>query len=197
MFNGIIKNTGKINKISKKKNNYIIEIYTKMRFTKNEIGSSIACSGVCLTLEKYNKNLIRFYISKETLSKTIFKFSKIGDIINLEKSIKYGHRISGHLIQGHVDNTSFVKSIKLIGKSWLIYFKLSKKYKKNLVGKSSIAINGVSLTISNILKDGFKIAVIPKTLNLTNLIFLKKNDLVNVEFDILGKYIKNFLKQKS
>jgi len=196
MFNGIIKNTGKINKIWKKNNNCIIEILSKMKFVKKEIGSSIACSGACLTLEKYNKNLIKFYISKETLRKTIFEFSKKDDFINLEKSIKYGHRISGHLMQGHVDCTCSVKSINMVGKSWLIYFKLSRKHKNNLVQKGSIGINGVSLTISKILNDGFQIAVIPKTLKLTNLIFLKKKDLVNVEFDILGKYINNFLKQK-
>ena len=87
MFNGIIKNTGKISKIYKKNNNCFIEIFSKMKFTKNEIGSSISCSGACLTVEKCNKNHVKFYVSKETLNKTIFKSSKKGDIINLEKSL--------------------------------------------------------------------------------------------------------------
>ena len=194
MFNGIIKNTGKISKIYKKSNNCFIEIFSKMKFTKNEIGSSISCSGACLTVEKCNKNHVKFYVSKETLNKTIFKSSKKGDIINLEKSLKYGDRISGHFVQGHVDGTSTVKKIHFVGKSWLINFKLLKKYNKYLVSKGSITINGVSLTIAKILKYGFQISIIPQTLRLTNLIYLKEKDLVNVEFDILGKYIKNVIK---
>ena len=194
MFNGIIKNTGKISKIYKKENNCFIEIFSKMKFTKNEIGSSISCSGACLTVEKSNKNHVKFYVSKETLNKTIFKSSKKGDIINLEKSLKYGDRISGHFVQGHVDSTCSVKKIHFVGKSWLINFKLLKKYNKYLVSKGSITINGVSLTIAKILKYGFQISIIPQTLRLTNLIYLKEKDLVNVEFDILGKYINNVIK---
>ena len=194
MFNGIIKNTGKISKIYKKNDNCYIEISTKMKFTKSEIGSSISCSGACLTIENYNRNLVKFYVSKETLNKTTFKTSKSGDIINLEKSLKYGNRISGHFVQGHVDITSSIKKILFIGKSWLINFKLLKRYKKYLVPKGSITINGVSLTITKILRFGFQISIIPQTLKLTNLIYLKERDLVNVEFDILGKYIKSITK---
>ena len=194
MFNGIIKNTGKIVKLYSKNNNCIIEILSKMKFTKNEVGSSVSCSGVCLTVEQYRKNLVKFYLSKETLNKTTFKTSKKGDIVNLEKSLKYGNRISGHFVQGHVDTTSTVKKIDFVGRSWVINFKLTKNYKKNLVQKGSITINGVSLTISKVMKDGFQISVIPQTLKLTNLIKLKKKDLVNIEFDILGKYLRSFIK---
>ena len=196
MFNGIIKNTGKISKIYKKGSDCTIEIRSTMKFSKSEIGSSVACSGACLTLDKCNNKLIKFYISKETLNKTIFKLSKKGDLINLEKSIKYGQRISGHFVQGHVDTTCFVKTIHAVGRSWLIYFILFKRYKKYLVQKGSVTINGVSLTISKILKDGFQVTIIPKTLKLTNLIFLKKKDFVNVEFEVLGKYVNNFSKKK-
>ena len=165
-----------------------------MKFSSDEVGSSISCSGACLTVESFNKNLVKFYISNETLKKTIFKNSKKGDIINLEKSLKYGQRLSGHFVQGHVDTTSVIKKIYFIGKSWLINFKLTKRYKKYIIQKGSITINGVSLTIAKILKDGFQIAIIPKTLKLTNLIYLKEKDLVNVELDVLGKYIKGFIK---
>tara|TARA_B000000460_G_C21488600_1_gene380491 strand:- start:160 stop:744 length:585 start_codon:yes stop_codon:yes gene_type:complete len=194
MFNGIIKNTGIINKIYKKNNNCLLEILSKMKFSKSDIGSSVSCSGACLTVEDFKKNLVKFYVSKETLSRTIFKSSKKGDIVNLEKSLKYGERISGHFVQGHVDTTAIIKKIIYLGKSCLINFNLSKKYKKFLVQKASITINGVSLTISKILKDGFQIAVIPKTLKLTNLIYLNEKDFVNVELDIFGKYIKIFFK---
>ena len=194
MFNGIINYTGRVKNILIKKNDCILEILTKMKFSKKEVGSSISCSGVCLTLENFKKNMIKFYVSKETLSKSNFKVTKRGDIINLEKSLSFGQRVSGHFVQGHVDTTCVVNKIKIIGKSWLITFKLPNKHKKLLVSKASITINGVSLTIAKIIKNGFQIAIIPKTLQLTNLIYLKEKDLVNIEFDILSKYIKNFMK---
>ena len=194
MFNGIIKHTGKISRINKSNNNCIIEILSKIKFSKNEIGSSISCSGTCLTLEKYKGNISKFYISKETLNRTNFKSSNKGDLINLEKSLKYDDRISGHFVQGHVDTTGTIKKIDFVGKSWFVSFKLPKKYMKYLIQKGSITINGVSLTISKILKDGFQIVVIPQTLKLTNLVYLKEKDVVNIEFDVLGKYIKKFLK---
>jgi len=197
MFNGIITHTGKIRKIYKKNNNCILVVQSKMKFKKNEKGSSISCSGACLTLEQYNKNISKFYISKETLKRTIFKSSKIGDIVNLEKSMKLGNRISGHFVQGHVDRTSKVDKIINIGKSWLISFKLLKKYRKYLVNKGSITINGVSLTIAKILKNSFQISIVPHTLKSTNLTKLKVNDTVNIEFDILGKYIQNFKKNEN
>ena len=196
MFNGIIKNTGKISGFYKKNNNCILYILSKIKFTKSEIGSSVSCSGACLTLEKNNKNLSKFYLSKETLNRTIFKFSKKGDILNLEKPLKYRERISGHFVQGHVDSIAIVKKINLVGKSWLISFKLSKKFRKFIIQKGSITINGVSLTIAKILSNGFQIAVVPQTLRLTSLIHLKEKDIVNIEFDFLSKYIKNFLDKK-
>ena len=174
MFSGIIKNTGKINKIVRSDNSCSLEIYSKIKFRKNEIGSSISCSGTCLTLEKYKKNLSKFYISSETLDKTNFKKIKKGDVINLEKSLKFGDRISGHFVQGHIDTTASVASIKIIGKSWFIRFNTTRKYKKYLITKGSIAINGVSLTISKIINNCFEIVIIPHTLKNTNLYDLKK-----------------------
>ena len=194
MFSGIIKHTGKINFISRKKNNCSIEIVSKIKFSKSDIGSSISCSGTCLTLEKYKGILSKFYISKETLKRTNFKYLSKGDVINLERSLKFGERISGHFVQGHIDTTGQIKQINIIGKSWFIKFKLNKKYMKYIIQKGSISINGVSLTISKKLIDGFEIVIIPHTLKLTNLIYLKKGSIVNIEFDVLGKYIKNFLR---
>ena len=174
MFSGIIKNVGIINRIYINKKNCSLEIYSKIRFTKG--------------------NISKFYISKETLNKTIFKSSKKGDVINFEKSIRFGDRLSGHFVQGHVDTTSKVKKITRYGKSWLVDFVLAKNHMKNLVSKGSITINGVSLTIANLNKFGFQISLIPKTLASTNLIRLKKGDQVNIEFDIIGKYIKKYIK---
>jgi len=194
MFNGIIKNTGKIKSIIKSNNNCSIEILSNIRFSNNEIGSSVSCSGACLTVEKFYKSTAKFYVSKETLNRSNFKTTKKGDIINLEKSLKFGDRVSGHFVQGHVDTTAVITKISNIGKSWLIDLKIKKNFKKYIVIKGSITVNGVSLTISKILKGGFQVSVIPHTLKLTNLFFLKSGSLVNIEFDVLGKYIKNFLK---
>tara|TARA_Y100000590_G_C15442162_1_gene909283 strand:- start:303 stop:887 length:585 start_codon:yes stop_codon:yes gene_type:complete len=194
MFSGIIKHIGRVKKIYKRKTYCTIEILSNMKFSKKELGSSISCSGTCLTLEKYQNKSTKFYISKETLNRTNFKYVNTGDLINMEKSLMYGDRISGHFVQGHVDTTGIIKSIDFIGKSWFIDFKLEKKYKKYLIEKGSITINGVSLTISKILNDGFQVVIIPQTLKLTNLVHLKKKSVVNIEFDVLGKYIKSFLK---
>ena len=195
MFNGIVNHTGKIFHIYKRNNNCLLEIKSGIKFKVSELGSSISCSGACLTLEKYHKNISKFYISKETLKKTIFKSSKKGDIINLEKSMKFSDRISGHFVQGHVDATCKVDKIIPLGKSWLVTFKLLNKYRKYLIEKGSITINGVSLTIVKILKSSFQISIVPHTLKLTNLVNLKVNDSVNIEFDVLGKYIRNFIKK--
>ena len=165
-----------------------------MKFKPNDLGSSVCCSGACLTLEQVKKNLLNFFLSRETINRTTFKFLKKGDVVNLEKPMKYGDDISGHFVQGHVDTTATIKNIISVGRAWKIYFNFNSKYKKFTVEKGSIAINGVSLTISKIFKDCFQVVVIPKSLKMTNLIHLKKKDLVNIEFDILGKYIKNFIK---
>ena len=192
MFNGIIFNTGKVKKKHISSSGLILTINSKINInSKKEIGSSICCSGACLTLTKYkNKNLF-FYISKETIKRSNLSMLKINDIVNLEKPIKFGDRISGHFIQGHIDTTARVKKIKLSGKSWCIDFSLEKKFKKYLINKGSIAVNGVSLTIAKVKQNVFQVVVIPHSLKLTNLIKLQEKDLVNIEFDILLKYIKN------
>ena len=194
MFNGIIYNQGVITNIKKNPKyvlgSLVIEITSDIKLKKKDIGESVCCDGVCLTLIGIkNKKSFYFYLSKETLQRSNFKKVKIGKIINMEKSLHFGKKISGHYTQGHVDTTAEVKEIRVIDKTWFIDIKIPKKFKKYLVEKASISVNGVSLTISKISKAGFKIAVIPHTLKLTNLIGLKKNDLINIEFDIFGKYL--------
>jgi len=194
MFNGVIYNQGTIIDIRKSSKyvsgSCVIEISSKIRFKKNDIGESVCCDGVCLTLIRIKKKSFLFYLSKETLKRSNFKHSKIGDIINIEKSLLYGQKVSGHFVQGHVDTTAKVKSINIIDKSWVIRFKLlDKKLYKSLIEKASIAINGVSLTISKIAHASFEISVIPHTLKLTNLKKLKVKDIVNVEIDIFSKYL--------
>ena len=193
MFNGIIYNTGKIKIIKKNKNSFVIGLKSKLKFRKRDIGSSVCCNGVCLTLTEISKSLIFFYISSETLGRTNFRDLKINQNINLEKSLVYGQKLSGHYIQGHVDTTAKVKKIDFVDSSWLMKLEIKKtNFIKFLEEKASISINGVSLTISKVSKNFFFLNIIPHTLKLTNLKDLKKDDLVNVELDIFGKYIYKY-----
>jgi len=153
----------------------------------------VSCNGVCLTIIKIKKNLINFYISGETLRRSNFKLIKINQTINLEKSLSYGQKISGHFSQGHVDTIAKIQKIRFYDKTWLLKLKIKdNKLKKFIVEKASISINGVSLTISKVNNNYFEINVIPHTLKLTNLKNLKTNDIVNVELDIFSKYIYKY-----
>ena len=193
MFNGIIYNQGIVKKILISKKGISIFIYSKIPVNKKRIGISISCDGVCLTLVSIKKNILEFYLLKETVKRSRFKYLKIGDKINLELPLKYGQDISGHICQGHVDTTSKIINIYKKGASRVLEFSINKKYKKILIEKASILINGISLTISKITKKGFEVWIIPHTLKLTNLSNIKINSIVNVEFDILSKYVKNYL----
>ena len=193
MFNGIIYNTGKVEIIEKNRNSIFLGIRSNLRLNNKDLGTSISCNGVCLTLTKIKKGLIFFYISIETIKRSNFKSIKVGQIINLEKSLIYGQKISGHFTQGHVDTTGKVKKINLIDRSWdLILEVQNKSFLKYLEEKASISVNGVSLTISKVKRNYFHLNIIPHTLKLTNLSKLKVNDLVNLELDIFGKYIYKY-----
>ncbi len=195
MFNGIIFNKGTIKNIKKNTKSILIGIKSNLKIKKEELGSSISCNGVCLTLVKIDKKIIYFYISIETIRRSNFSKIKIGDEVNLEKSLVYGQKISGHFTQGHVDTTAKVKKILLVDNSWILKLEFkNKKLIKHLEEKASISINGVSLTISKISNKNIILNIIPHTLKLTNLKNLRLNDIVNVELDIFGKYIYKYTK---
>ena len=194
MFNGIIYNQGIIKGIKKNpryvSGSLVIEIASNIKFKKSDIGESVCCDGVCLTLIRIKKRSFLFYLSKETLKRSNFKYAKIGKYINIEKSLLHGQKISGHYVQGHVDSTAKVKKISIIDKTWIIKLELkNRRLNKYLIEKASISINGVSLTLSKVAKGYFEINVIPHTLKLTNLRNLKIKAIVNIELDIFGKYI--------
>ena len=194
MFNGVIYNQGVVKSVKKSpkyiSGSLVIEIASNIKFKKSDIGESVCCDGVCLTLIRIKKKSFLFYLSKETIKRSNFKYTKVGKYINIEKSLLNGQKISGHYVQGHVDTTAKVKKISIIDKTWIIKLELeNRKLHKYLIEKASISINGVSLTISKVIKKYFEINVIPHTLKLTNLKNLKNNDIVNVELDIFGKYI--------
>jgi riboflavin synthase len=196
MFNGIIFNKGSVIKILKRPKGLNIFVKSDINLTKKDIGVSVSCDGVCLTLITIKQKIMEFYLSNETIKRSKFKYLKKNELINLELPLKYGQKISGHICQGHVDTIGKVLSVKKIDKSYLFDFSISLKEKKNIIEKASISINGISLTISKVTKKGFQIWVIPHTLKLTNLSKVKKGSLVNIEIDILSKYVKNFFHEK-
>ena len=196
MFNGIIFNRGTVKKILKRPKGINIFIQSNIKLSKKDIGVSVACDGVCLTLITIKNTIMEFYLSNETIKRSKFRFLKINDQINLELPLKYGQKISGHICQGHVDTIGKVKDIKKIDKSYLFNFEIPLKERKNIIEKASICINGISLTISKVTKNGFQIWVIPHTFKLTNLSKINRGNLVNVEIDILSKYVKKFFNEK-
>jgi len=196
MFNGIIYNQGTVTKIIKRPKGLNIFVKSSLKVSNKDIGLSVACDGVCLTLISFKSKLMEFYLSKETLVRSKFQHLKTKDVINLELPLKYGTKISGHICQGHVDTTAKVINIKKVDKSYLFEFEVPIKERKNLIEKASICVNGISLTISYVSKKGFQIWVIPHTFNETNLSTIKKKDLVNIEIDILSKYVRNYFNAK-
>jgi len=196
MFNGIIFNQGVIKNIEKRPKGINIFVKSDLKLSKKDIGVSVSCDGVCLTLITISAKIMEFYLSNETIKRSKFKFLKVKDRINLELPLKYGQKISGHICQGHIDTVGKILNIKTIDKSYLFDFEIIKKERINLIEKASVCINGISLTISTITKKGFQIWVIPHTFKLTNLSTLKKSSLVNIEIDILSKYVRNYFNEK-
>ena len=196
MFNGIIFNKGVLIKTFKRPKGTNVFIKSDLKLYSKDIGVSVDCDGVCLTLISIKNKMMEFYLSNETILRSKFKYLKNKDLINLELPLKYGQKISGHICQGHVDTVGKVLSINKIDKSYLFDFEMSSKERKSIIEKASICINGISLTISKVTKKGFQIWVIPHTFKLTNLSKLKKGSFVNIEIDILSKYVKNFFNEK-
>ena len=196
MFNGIIFNKGLITNISKRSKGINIFVKSDLKLSNKDIGVSVSCDGVCLTLITIKKKIMEFYLSNETVRRSKFKFLRVKDSINLELPLRYGQKISGHICQGHVDTTGKILNIKKADKSYIFDFEINSRERKNIIEKASICINGISLTISKKTKKGFQIWVIPHTYKLTNLSKVKKGSLVNIEIDILSKYVKNFFHAK-
>ena len=196
MFNGIIYNKGIITKIIKRPKGINIFVKSNFKLSNKDIGLSVACDGVCLTLISYKNKNMEFYLSKETIVRSKFRYLRLKDIINLELPLKYGTKISGHICQGHVDTVGKVSFIKKIDKSYLFEIEIPQKERKHLIEKASICVNGISLTISKVSKKGFQIWVIPHSYKETNLSKLNKSSLVNIEIDILSKYVRNYFNEK-
>ena len=192
MFSGIIENKGVVKEF-KKINDYRLVIDTDLKYKDIKKGSSVCCNGVCLTVvtkRKLAKKIkLRFDVSKETVKCTNFNQIKIGDSINIEKSLRVGDEISGHFVFGHVDDTAALVSSKKIDGSYELKFKIPRNLMKFITKKGSVSINGVSLTVNNINKNEITLNIIPYTWSKTNLNKLKIGDRINLEVDMLARYV--------
>ena len=197
MFTGIIEDLGQITKLSKAENNLNITLNSKL-VPQLKIDQSIAHNGVCLTVIDIDKQQNNYTVTAidETLQKTSFKDLKVGDLVNLERAMKLGDRLDGHLVQGHIDQIGQCIDIEDQKGSWLFTFEYAPANKNITIEKGSITVNGVSLTVIDSKDFSFKVAIIPYTYEHTNFRLLKKMDLVNLEFDLIGKYLAKLSKQK-
>ena len=191
MFTGIVESLGKITNINLDQGN--VDFTVKSDISKElKIDQSVSHSGVCLTVVDTNNGSHTVTAVKETLDKSSLKNFKLGDSINLERAMKLGDRLDGHMVQGHVDGVAKCLEVNLNQGSWIYKFEFDKSNESLLIEKGSICINGVSLTVFNIMDNKFDVTIIPYTYENTSFKELKKEDLVNIEFDMIGKYLSRF-----
>lgn len=196
MFTGIIEVMGEVCSLTKEGSNIHIEIKSAIS-SELKIDQSVAHNGVCLTVVKINDESYVVTAIKETLDKSNIGELKVGSVVNLERSMKLGERLDGHIVQGHVDQTAICTSIKEMDGSWYFTFKYDKKQQNITIEKGSITINGVSLTVVNSKENEFSVAIIPYTIEHTNFKSFKIGTKVNLEFDVVGKYLKRLMQQYS
>ena len=189
MFTGIIEDLGKVEALKTESTNLSITI--KSRLTPElRIDQSVAHNGVCLTVVDINGDSYTVTAIKETLDKSALGFLKVGDFVNLERAMKLGDRLDGHMVQGHVDQTATCTSVDDKDGSWVFSFEYDPSLNNITIEKGSITVNGVSLTVVDSKINTFSVAIIPYTYEHTTFKALKVNDVVNLEFDVIGKYVK-------
>lgn len=193
MFTGIVEEIGIIKSFSKRDNNALVSVGCKKVLDGAKIGDSIAINGVCQTVISFDKSNFCAEVSSETLAVTNFSSLKTGDAVNLERALTLSDRLGGHLVSGHVDGLAKIKNIQKQSDFYNIKFEAPKELVKYIVKKGSVTLNGISLTVAEIVLVEFSVAVIPHTFENTNLKMLKSGDFVNIEVDILAKYVEKFL----
>lgn len=193
MFTGIIEEKGFINDFVPEAGGAKIVVNCHNILEDMKIGDSIAINGCCQTVVAFDENSFTAQVSRETLNITTFKYFKSGTLVNLERALTPSSRMGGHIVQGHIDCVGkFIKKV-LMDQFLELYFEIPALESKYVVYKGSIAVDGVSLTVAEINKNVFKTAIIPHTYNNTNLASLNNGDFVNIETDILGRYVEKFL----
>ena len=191
MFTGIIESLGKITNVKADRGN--IDFTIESEISKElKIDQSVSHNGVCLTVTEKSDNTHTVTAVKETLDKSSLKNFSVDDLINLERAMKLGERLDGHLVQGHVDGVAKCINVSVNDGSWIYQFEFDIKNEMLLIEKGSICINGVSLTVFDIVKNTFKVTIIPYTYENTSFKKLKEGDMVNIEFDMIGKYLARF-----
>ena len=193
MFTGIIESLGKITSVKADRGNIDFTIESDIS-RELKIDQSVSHNGVCLTVTDKSNNTHTVTAVKETLDKSSLKSFSVDDLINLERAMKLGERLDGHLVQGHVDGVAKCIGMSVNDGSWIYKFEFDVKNEILLIEKGSICINGVSLTVFDIEKNTFKVTIIPYTYDNTSFKELKEGDIVNIEFDMIGKYLARFNK---
>ena len=195
MFTGIIEEVGKVKSVVQKGKARVFAISSEKLLNDIKIGDSVAVNGVCLTVFEKLNEYFKVEAVEETIKKTNLGNLKTGDRVNLELSLKLGDRLGGHIVLGHVDTTGVIENILKLKNSWIFDIKFPSEFRKYIIPKGSIAVDGISLTIAEVDDGKFKVSIIPFTWENTNLKFKRSGDRVNLEFDFFGKYIESFLKQ--
>lgn len=193
MFTGLVEDLGRVKFVKPSRGGIELGIETSLRGIN--IGDSVAVNGACLTAVGIEKNLITFDVSQETLNRTNLRFLKTGDCVNLERALTLNKPLGGHIVQGHVDTLGKIEKLTPIGEHHLLVISFPEEYTVYTVEKGSIAVDGISLTINKVGSNFVEINIIPHTFRETNLKFRKRGDFVNLEFDIFGKYVVNYLKR--
>lgn len=193
MFTGIIEELGEVTMLEKDKDNLHITVTSELS-KELKIDQSLAHNGVCLTVVALGENSHTITAIKETLDKSNIGELGVGSRVNLERAMKLGSRLDGHIVQGHVDQVATCTEVKETEGSWVYTFDYDPSYKNLTIEKGSITVNGVSLTVVNSRENSFSVAIIPYTYEHTNFHQIKVNDLVNLEFDVIGKYVARLLK---
>ena len=194
MFTGLVEEIGRVLSLKKSSQSAVLKVGCQKITEDIKIGDSISVNGVCLTVVSFGKDSVTFDVSGETLRRSNIGILKTNDFVNLERALRFSDRLGGHILQGHVDTTTKVVGIKREGTGFLFSFKLPPAYRHLIVEKGSIGIDGISLTIATLFADTFSVAVIPHTYENTTLKFRKPGDIVNLEFDIIGKYVERVCK---
>ncbi|MBC7326503.1 riboflavin synthase [bacterium] len=188
MFTGIVEEIGKIKRITRRGKGLILEVQAKVLSSKANTGDSVAINGVCLTVMEKGRDSLIFYASQESLSRTNLSKVKVGDRVNLESALTLDKPLGGHIVQGHIDGVGRIKRITRKGEELRMEISVDKEFMPYLASKGSVAVEGISLTVARLLRDGFEVVIIPYTYENTNLKFKKIGDLVNIELDVLAKY---------
>ncbi|HEX9264961.1 MAG TPA: riboflavin synthase [Candidatus Binatia bacterium] len=196
MFTGLIEDVGKIAALRLENEAAILAVETKLSVHSMSRGASVAVNGACLTVVKKTQRTFAVDVSPETLRRTSLETLAIGSLVNLERPMRLQDRLGGHLVTGHVDGIAKIASIAKQGEFTIITFAIPPSLSSLLVAKGSVAVDGISLTVNACLKNRFSVAIIPFTLQHTNLRARRVGDKVNIEADLIGKYVQSFMRQR-